>query len=140
MTTIAYKHESNEIAWDSRSCSNGVIVTDNAMKLRVRDGIKFWFSGCTADQDSFMNMYFGEKCGEFVPDCDAIVLDGKLLRCGVSKDGEFWREPIESNYAMGSGEKFALAAMDFDLSAREAVEYTKTRCCYTGGEVHSEKL
>ena len=39
------------------------------------------------------------------------------------------------SYAIGSGAEFAMSAMDFGMTAKEAVEYTMTRDIYTGGEV-----
>lgn len=136
MTTIAYHHQSKTIAWDSRSVSAGVIVSDDHQKMLVRDGVTFWFSGCYADRDKMVDYYFGGR-HEFVPDANCYALDdGRLFYCGVTDEHEFWKEPINCNHACGSGIKFALSAMDFGKSAKEAVEYAKTRDCFTGGLVH----
>jgi len=43
---------------------------------------------------------------------------------------------VDHNYAQGSGDQWALAALDFGDSAREAVEYAMTKDVYSGGKVH----
>lgn len=55
-----------------------------------------------------------------------IIFDGKRLK----------ELAVEFDIAWGSGEEFALAAMDFGNSAEEAVKYAMTRDTCTGGKVH----
>lgn len=136
MTTIAYNHKDKQIAVDSRSTSGGsVIITDEAEKLEIVDGVMFFLCGSVCDYDLFIKMYFGEK-SDVVPECDAFSIDGgAVYRCGVSCEGLFWKQKTLNNDALGSGYKFALSAMDFGKDAKGAVEYAKTRDIYTGGEV-----
>lgn len=62
---------------------------------------------------------------------------------GVTKDGrafmlraeDTWE--IEQIYALGSGENWAMAAMDLGYSAKEAVRYAITRDRGTGGKIHT---
>jgi ATP-dependent protease HslVU (ClpYQ) peptidase subunit len=62
--------------------------------------------------------------------------NGEAWHCSVSRDSVLQKFRLTHDLAMGSGELFALAAMDFGKSAGESVEYAKTRCIYTGGKVH----
>lgn len=136
MTTIAYHHESKIIAWESRQTQEGLIRTDKCMKMKEKDGVRFWVAGAVPDELKLIDKYFGADIDGLI-ECNAFVYDGKTLNyVGVTESGEFWSMPIDYNCAMGSGEFFALAAMDFGKSAVEAVEYAKTRDCYSGGEVH----
>lgn len=140
MTTIAYHHESKTMAWDSRRTVNGLITSDSAQKQVTRSGVMFWMTGCICDFELFISMYFGEK-SDIVPECEALIWDGKsLFFSGVSGECIFWKEAIDCNFAIGSGQVFAYAAMDFNCNAVDAVEYAKTRDCYTGGRVNSHTL
>jgi hypothetical protein len=51
-------------------------------------------------------------------------------------DGYFCKTLLTHNDCKGSGEYFALSALDHEKSAREAVEYSMTRDMFTGGEIH----
>lgn len=135
MTTICYNHRDKQIACDSRSTNGSLIVTDSAMKMIEVNGVKFWLAGPLADKKKFTEMYFGAKLSEFYPDNIGFVLDGQLYLCGVD-NGELWKEPVDCNMAVGSGQSFALSAMHLGMSAKQAVEHTKVFDCWTGGEVH----
>ena len=140
MTTICYNHKEKTIAWDSRYNRDGLILTDSAVKMNEVEGVKFWLTGATSDFKSFIDMYFGAKRGEFLPECHGLVFDGEIMRCGVTSDGEFWREDVYFNSAVGSGASFALSAMALGLSASEAVEHAMIFDSCTGGKVHTFKV
>lgn len=141
MTTIAYHQESKTVAWDSRSSKNNIIATDKSQKMKEVNGVIFWLSGPLSDFQKFIDIYFGAACDEFQPECNALILDKNALYfSGVTEKGELWKEPVDIDYAVGSGSNFALAAMDLGKSATEAVEYAKTRDSNTGGSVHSYKI
>lgn len=141
MTTIAYKHDTKTIAWDSRSTNNGVIITDNERKMHKTDVGIFIFTGIKADQERYVDFYRGNNKQEFIPECNAYLIeDGELFYTGISKEGEFWKERMDCNHASGSGGNFALSAMRLGLGAKEAVEHAKTLDCYSGGEVHVMEL
>lgn len=136
MTTIAYHHESKTIAWDSRTTEGGIIKNDSAVKVIKRDGVTFWLSGCRSDHEMLIDAWFGNK-SSVIPESQAIVLDdGKFYGCAVNEERIFWREELDANEAIGSGRYWAMAAMDFGKTPKQAVEYAKTRDCYTGGDVH----
>ena len=136
MTTIAYNHKDKQIAVDSRSSRDNVIMSDHVDKSKLVNGVTFVLCGAACDYSILIDMYFGSE-SKLVPEANAFVIDdGKVYRIGCTADGVFWKQECEHNDALGSGWEYALAAMDFGRDAEEAVEYAKTRDCYTGGEVH----
>lgn len=140
MTTIAYKHDTKTIAWDSRATSGGLITSDESEKMTEVNGVKFWLAGSIADERLLIDMYFGEK-SKIIPEANAIVFDeGEVFLIGVNDDALIWKQPLRSDRSIGSGGDFAMSAMRLGLSAKEAVEHAKTLDCYTGGEVHVMEL
>lgn len=137
MTTIAYNHKDKQIAVDSRSTSgDSIIMDDDCDKSIVENGVIFIFAGYPSDNRLLMDAYFGKDIKR-VPDCSAFVIDdGVAYKTGVDENITHWKQQLTNNDSIGSGRMFALAAMDFGKTAAEAVEYAKTRDCYTGGEVH----
>lgn len=141
MTTIAYDHKNKTIAWDSRkTSSDNIIMNDNENKHVEKDGVHFWLAGTAGDCEFLIDAYFtGHSEKEL--DCNVLAYDsGVIYMCGTNEDGSIFKDKIETNNAIGSGRKFALAAMDLGKSAKDAVEYVKTREIFTGGKVHSMKL
>lgn len=141
MTTIVYDHKNKVIAWDSRRTGcNGVIKSDTSEKMTEHNGVTFWMAGSLCDEELMISHYFGNK-EELIPEANCFAFDdGKLYRCGVSNEAVFWKEPLTNNDAFGSGSEWAMAALDFNCDARQAVEYAKTKDCYTGGEVKTFKV
>jgi len=141
MTTIAYDYRNKTIAWDSRRVSSDhIIINDNESKHVEKEGIQFWFNGIIGDCELLISAYF-TGCAEKELDCNVLAYDsGVVYLCGTNEDGSIFKDTVSSNYAIGSGRKFALAAMDLGKSAKDAVEYVKTRDIFTGGKVHSMKL
>lgn len=138
MTTISYNHKDREIAVDGRITAGGIIITDKANKTIVRDdGVMFFMTGSTSD--------FADYCREFGNglkpsrplDCAAMMLaDGTVYQTGVdSGDGLFFSSPRSESFACGSGGNFAVSAMDFGKSAKDAVKYASTRDSGTGGKI-----
>lgn len=140
MTTIAYNHKDREIAVDSRCCAGTKIVSDSAEKsITINDVIYFY----TAAGDDGIELAKLVDTGKSKHDeLNATVMfikDGEVFMGTYSKGLlETWA--ISYSDAMGSGCDFALAAMDFGRSAKEAVEYAMTRDNATGGEVRVFKL
>ena len=140
MTTIAFKHDTKTIAWDSRATSGGLITSDESEKMTEVNGVKFWLCGSIADEQLLIDMYFGEK-SEIIPEANAFAWDGdNLFLVGVNEEALIWKQPLRNDRAIGSGGDFALSAMRLGLSAEEAVEHAKTLDCYTGGEVRVMRL
>lgn len=135
MTTIAYHHESQKIAVDGRCCAGDTILTDTEEKW-CYDGADLWFfCGSTCDQDWFIDVHKSGKPieGDFYPDCGALLVrDGKVYAAGINNDGCPFLCVNEFNRAIGSGEQWAVAAMDHGKTACDAVNYASKKDVYTG--------
>lgn len=137
MTTIAYDHKARQIAIDSRSTSGGIIKSDSRKKW-ITQGKDIWFfAGAHCDIHEFLCAFDGIK-PERDLDCIAMaVIGGIAYWCGVDNgDKTTWKQALEDSDAVGSGQQFALSALDFGKSAKDAVKYAATRDIYTGGKVH----
>ncbi len=137
MTTIVYDHKARQIAVDSRTTADGVLISDKAKKYR-HDGDLIWFlCGDSCDHEKLI----AASKGDFNESCDELgsnaffVKDGKVFICGFT-EGKFWSHEIECSRAIGSGYQFGLAAIDHGKTAKESVQYAATRDIYTGGDVH----
>ena len=95
--------------------------------------------GSTCDLEFFTSNYNKYKLtglDDINLDCSGIMLrDGKAYHV-FEHEGVFNEDELICNDAYGSGAQFALSALDFGKSAKEAVEYAATRDIYTGGKVH----
>ena len=136
MTTIAYNHDEKMVAVDSRTCCNNVIVNDKANKIYQVGDLTFIACGDVPDIQEFMETYpnINKKLN-----CHGVMIDGGgfAYDFGVNDSGEFSKCKITYNDAFGSGCEFAIAAMDFGKTAKEAVEYAMTRDNKTGGKVQT---
>jgi len=136
MTTIAYRD--GIVATDTLSVSDGIVVDHAYEKCIVRDGVMFFMTGGTSDHDKLVEEYLSPT-GRDTGNAAAIVADnGKILIIGGEEGGKgiFKCPNKRENYiSIGSGERFAISAMDHGKSAKEAVEYAMKRDIYTGGEV-----
>lgn len=135
MTTIAYKD--GVIAYDSRQTRNSAIVSDNAPKCQVVDGVSFFLSGAVCDEKALIAAYFGTASPVPV-ECSGYVVDGgKLIIVGHDDKTGIWKQELELSNpdAIGSGAAYAVAAMDMGASAEDAVKAAMKRDIYTGGEV-----
>ena len=137
MTTIAYDHINGFIAVDGRVTSSGVIQSDNACKVINANGRTFCMSGSTSDWNDFCNDFENGKQPKRKYSCNAMMIENEsVFTCGIDDDdGLFFQCEQNWNSAMGSGNQFAVAAMDFGKSAEEAVKYASTKDCYTGGKI-----
>lgn len=132
MTTIAYHHGDKQIAVDSRTSSGSLIDTDKAIKHYKINNCLLILAGSLADIDIFINEYPEIKSDI---NCSGFCIDNKLAYHIGVKDNRLKKSLSTYNDAEGSGYAFALAAMDFGKSAKEAVKYAMTRDNYTGGKV-----
>lgn len=132
MTTIAYNHKDKQIAVDSRVTSSGVVMSDNDNKVQTKGDVMFILAGSISDKEKFVSQYPDIKDNY---DCDGFTIEkGKVYGVCV-EDKVLYKSELNYNDATGSGFRFALAAMDFGKTAREAVKYAATRCIYTGGKI-----
>lgn len=137
MTTIIYDHKNKQIACDGRIQQDRKILSEQFQKWhQVGDEIYF-FSGCVADIKEFIKYPrdFGSKPPGSIKVSCFRVSGGKVFECGVDDETGYFETECQYSAGHGSGEDFALAALDFGNSAKDAVEYAKTRDSGTGGKV-----
>ena len=140
MTTIAY--DGNMIAYDSRLTAGNIIVDDDDMKRIDRHGYIFFILGNTDEVTDFLKLFKGNNDADRELSISAIVyIDGDFFKCGV-EDKKLWKCPIRpGNFAvLGSGSEFALAAMDCEKNAVEAVEIAMGRDVNTGGRIRTFEI
>lgn len=137
MTTVAYKHKDREIAVDSRVTCGVRIEADNAVKYLKEGGDTFIFAGVVCDYELLVDFFYDRGTADGpLPDCVCFVISGgKAYKAMVQDDGRVIIETLTHDSAIGSGCDFALAAMDFGRTAKEAVKYAMTRDMYTGGRI-----
>jgi len=140
MTTIAFSNERQEVAVDSRATAGTLIATDKCNKVHKRDGLIFIAAGTVSDLELLVESYpFGYE-GMTELDATAFVIDeGKVYQCTLH-DEKYNVTPIDFDMCLGSGGDFALAAMDFGATPKEAVKYAMTRDCATGGKIKVIKV
>ena len=132
MTTIAYKD--GIIAYDSQVSSGSTISTLTFNKHKEKDGIHYFLCGAVSDYTKFMNR-------ELNVDCSAIVIEDNSIRIlHYNKDDGYFYAILQNQCAIGTGEKFAIGAMDAGATAEQAVKIAKKRDIYTGGKVRIFKL
>lgn len=134
MTTIATDGKS--MAADGMITDNDVVCLTNYVKIRrLSDGRIVGFSGDAFNYDAFaewLEKGEGEPpklSGQF--SCLALRPDGSVVQ--YDDQGRSFPEMVPM--AIGSGMRFAIAAMDLGKSAEQAVRYACTRDIYSGGEI-----
>jgi len=141
MTTIAYNHKDKEIAFDSRCTCGDLIVSDSNDKIERRDGINYV---CAGDLNDIADLVDNIDTGMFITKestAEAFFFkDGKAFRAVWPINEQVDITELTSDRATGTGRDFALAALDFGRTAKQAVEYAKTRDIYTGGKVRVIKV
>ena len=141
MTTVAFRD--GVVAYDSRITAEGLIRDDAAEKCTLRNGVRFFFLGATADNERFMALYFGGSDDFKDIGCSAVVVDGeKLLLVAVAHETGMWRQPQRKDryFSEGSGSDHAITAMDMGATAKEAVKWASKRDSCTGGRIRTFKL
>jgi hypothetical protein len=137
MTTIAYSHKDKQIAFDSRKTLRGVCC-DKTNKVHKANSSVFVYCGNISDIGYFADNFAENKevgLGEVQLEISAIMIEKGEAFYVYVHEGVFNKEPISSDFTLDSGGEFALAALDFGKTAREAVKYAMTRDIYTGGKV-----
>ena len=137
MTTIVYDHKNRQIACDGLVVRDGVILSTKFEKYFVRDGMVFLMAGSTCEFDEIIDMVCkGVKKTEVrTSSLCMYVQESIVAMVFIDSDGNVCTDVITHDDAIGSGENWALAALDMGKSAHDAVEYASTRDIYTGGSV-----
>lgn len=139
MTTIAVDTQGN-IAADGRATDGqGYIASDTKPKLKKIDKSTFIAScGRVADIEMMEPMIIDGVIPQEIPnelDAHTILISDGVPVMYVYRDNELISWELSLPYATGSGGQFALAAMDFGLTAKEAIKYAMTRDSSTGGKI-----
>ena len=142
MTTILYDYKNQQIAIDSRTTCDSIIVDDKAIKY-IDKGDKLWFcSGATGDFETFISHYnpLTETNPHINADAFFLITEGDCIGgvylAVIDRDGIYKECIMDHDQALGSGSSWALAALDHGKTAKEAIEYAMTRDIYSGGKVH----
>lgn len=139
MTTISYHHGDREIAIDSRTTAGGLILDNNCLKT-IKTKVRQWFfCGPPSEFELFIDE-FEKRDLQTEFDCSAFIIESDIAYLITTDNGKFHKYKMNHNHSIGCGCDFALAAMDFGKSAKDAVKYAMTRDVYTGGRVRVFKV
>ena len=138
MTTIVYSHKYNEVVYDSRQTMGNVICNDKAdKKIKSEHGI-FFLAGATHYCEFLANNY--PECKDENSSVYGIMISSGVAYWIVNENGRTSCSPCKCDMTAGSGEAYAQAALDFGMSAHDAVKYAMKRDCKTGGRVRVFKI
>lgn len=136
MTTIVYRD--GIVATDTLMVGGEMVVDSDYEKCITRNEVMFFLTGSTSDHIKLVEEYLAPT-GRDTGNASAIVVDkGEIFIVGGDEGGKgiFKCPNRRENYiAIGSGERFAISAMDHGKSAQDAVEYAMKRDVFTGGVV-----
>lgn len=142
MTTIAYKD--GIVAYESYAVKGEIIIDDDYDKHKEYNNHYFFYSGTPCDIDLLIAAFFDNDRDNVIPECEAIVVDNEkqVWNCSVNDDNILWKFKVEENkvMAIGSGDTYALTAMDCGCSAEEAVKMAIKRDIYSGGQIRTFKI
>jgi ATP-dependent protease HslVU (ClpYQ) peptidase subunit len=138
MTTIVYDHKNKQIACDSRMAKSSGVYSDCYIKMTHKKDRLFIMAGSTCDIDYFIENFekYNKVDIDVIIDCSGIMIQNGKAYSVFIYDSVFNLDLLICNQFEGSGGKFALSALDFGKTAKEAVEYAITKDCYSGGKVH----
>lgn len=140
MTTIAYRDYI--IAYDGLTTA-GSLITDEDYDKKISIGnTHFFLAGTTGDFPEFVKSYLAEEEPERDLDVECFIWNGEVLKCSGVEDEEIFSYiiPLSSPFAIGSGQHFALTAMDMGATAKEAVKMAAKRDVGTGGRIRTFKI
>lgn len=143
MTTVAT--DGRSMAADSYSTINGVIVSTSVSKIqRLPDGSLYGASGDSSQGEVLFQWLSADPKdrGEFpaIKEVQALVLrpDGVVEAWDELSAGHACR--VEAPAATGSGERFAIGAMDAGVGPAQAVKIAAKRDPYTGGDITAASI
>lgn len=138
MTTIAYHHGTQTIAYDSRVTAGSQIFTDNEDKKREKDGRVFFLAGNSGDIDRAVFSFPDQV--ELSDNPYGFMVEKGIVYWVSYEDGFPITTKLKHSQSAGSGGDYALAAMDCGCGAVEAVKVAIGRDVYSGGKVNVFKV
>jgi len=136
MTTIVYDNNKKQIACDSRQTADGFIQKDDAIKYRRRGGVIWFLCGDIGDVDIFIDDFEHNKEAIKNLCCSAMYVKDKVAHVACVERGVYKTSVMDYTDGSGSGGWLALVAVELGKSAKDAVEYAKTKDANSGGKVH----
>lgn len=141
MTAIIYSKKHKQVAFESRMTLDTRIVSDNINKCITREGVKFIAAGAPAHLETLIAMYFDPTLTAKKLECQAIIIDSgipyvteHISDCSLSV------EELTYNDGLGSGSPWALAALDFGKTPKEAIKYATKKDMGCGGRIRTINL
>lgn len=139
MTTFAYSKKENAIAIDGRMTRGGMVASDSDNKyVETPSGVYFTI-GCVSACNRLIRAV--EDGDEYVDednnwDCHIILASNPPKEIYVNDCGYIESEDITEEFlTSGSGESYALSALDMGKTVRQSVQYATTRDIYSGGKI-----
>jgi ATP-dependent protease HslVU (ClpYQ) peptidase subunit len=140
MTTIVYSKEENVIVCDGRCLKGHSIMSDKSVKVYHKDGVTFVGAGSIADIRMLVETYpYGFEGMTDLEACVFATYEGRVFECCII-EGDYNIVELDCSSTLGSGGQFALAALDFGFTAKQAIKYAMTRDCATGGKIQTVKV
>lgn len=116
-----------------------ITSSEHDKKVRV-DGATFLYAGAISDVEKAIAAYLSDT------ETDAqvemfVVKEGAVTLVGFDA-GKMFEDTVEygEHCALGSGRKYAIAAMDVGATAKEAVKIAAGRDVYTGGKIRTLRV
>lgn len=138
MTTIVYDHKNKIISIDSL-VNDGSTVISKEYDKTIENDLGLWFiSGDISDYEELVILEHNEQVKDVncLPECYALLVKGQAVYyVHVNKEGRCKYMRCKCNETLGSGSSFALSALDFGKTAKEAVIHASYRDIYTGGSI-----
>ena len=134
MTTIVYDHKNKQVAVEMLVVVDGIICSTEFDKTLTNDNGTYFLCGDCCDYEKLSKLSHDDKL-EVTPNCSAILIKDRKAYAVIVQDSLCCFTELKYNYAMGSGERFALSALDYGATAKEAVEYAITKDIFSGGAV-----
>lgn len=138
MTTVVW--DGRYLAADGQTTNGEMIVSHTTRKLRqelVGDGfITIGFSGVEPDKEKLIKCALaGEKSKKRL-NANLITVEAGLVAYMHGRDSkEYWKSECKNPEVIGSGAKYACAALDLGQNAMGAVKVATGRDIYTGGTI-----
>lgn len=133
MTTIAT--DGRTMAADGLTNAGGMITSESAQKMwALQDGRIVGCSGPTSDWPMFLEwLQRGGDSPKLDEGFAAIVIQAGALIRVYYNDCTF--AEFAGHYAIGTGDRFAITAMDLGRDPSAAIEVAAKRDIYTGGKI-----
>lgn len=141
MTTIAIRD--GIIAYDSRLSRGTLIVDDNHDKKRIVGDLIFFCYGNLTGGTRLIDAYVNNVVNLPIEASAVLVEKGVAYHVGYDLDADpehIWKSEITWYEAFGTGDFFAITAMDMGCSAYDAVKMAAKRDALTNDNVRTYRL